>query len=194
MANIRAKMNYCPICGKLYAVNPTKMCERCFFKEQEKIKVAQEYMKKNPDATLTDVVEYAKLHKATVKYMKNAGLLPEDMEEEVVHPCKGCGKPISRGTLCEACAAGIHSEINRAQAQYDLDNPEQAEKRKQAQEEKEAYYQKIGNAFKKMGTKKKEEAKLAALPEASVDDFQKLATSLMTQVAMAKSKKKFNKE
>lgn len=196
MSKLRQKLNYCPVCGKLYAVNAAKMCERCLKKEDEKIILAAEYLENHPNATLAEVMEVTKIHKNTIIRMAKSGMLGEEFEDAITHPCRRCGAPITRGDFCPRCAAmlsGTLSELQgRVQANIDAADPEAAEQRRKNKEANEEYIKKLEEAFKNMGTKKKTSASAGGeeLPETSVEDFQKLAAAFMTKAAMLKMKKK----
>ena len=196
MTKLRQKLNYCPVCGKLYAVNAAKMCERCLQKEDEKIILAAEYLENHPNATLTELMDVTKIHKNTIIRMAKSGMLGEEMEDAITHPCRRCGAPITRGDFCPRCAAMLSGTLNelqgRVQAKIDAADPQAAEQRRKNKEANEEYIRKLEEAFKNMGTKKKTSAGAAGeeLPEASVEDFQKLAAAFMTKAAMLKMKKK----
>lgn len=195
MSKLRSKLNYCPVCGKLYAVNAAKMCERCLEKEEEKIVMAADYLTSHPQATLSEVMEFTKMHKNTVLRMYKSGMLGDEAEDLIKHPCRRCGKPISRGDFCPSCAAFIGANLSEIQgnmqAKIDAADPEAAEQRRKNREENEEYFKKLENAFKNMG-EKKSAAKKAAQEEASemgVEDFQKLAAAFMTRAAMIKKQR-----
>lgn len=194
MSILRQKLNYCPVCGKLYAVNSAKMCERCIQKEDEKIVQAAEFIENHPEATLKDVIEATKIHKSTIIRMVKSGMLGEEFEDALTHPCRRCGKPITRGDFCSSCAAIISGNLNRMQgnlqASIDAADPEAAEQRRKNKEANEEYIKKLETAFKNMGTKKSEQTVESEVPETSVEDFQKLAAAFMTRAAMIKMQKK----
>ena len=197
MSKLRQKLNYCPVCGKLYAVNAAKMCEKCLQKEDEKIVMAADYIAEHPNATLAEIMEVTKIHKSTVMRMVKSGMLGEEFEEALTHPCRRCGAPITRGDFCPRCAAYISGNLNelqgRVQAKIDAADPEAAEQRRKNKEANEEYIKKLEDAFKNMGTKKKEAKGQEEVPETSVEDFQKLAAAFMTKAAMIKMKRKTNK-
>lgn len=196
MSKLRQKLNYCPVCGKLYAVNAAKMCERCLQKEDEKIILAAEYLENHPNATLAEIMEVTKIHKNTIIRMAKSGMLGEEFEDAITHPCRRCGAPITRGDFCPRCAALLSGTLNelqgRVQANIDAADPEAAEQRRKNKEANEEYIKKLEEAFKNMGSSKKAAKNAGAeqLPEASVEDFQKLAAAFMTKAAMLKMQRK----
>lgn len=200
MSILRQKLNYCPVCGKLYAVNSAKMCEKCLQKEDEKIVKAAEFIESHPEATLKDVMEATKIHKSTVIRMVKSGMLGEEFEEALTHPCRRCGKPITRGDFCPSCASLISGNLSKiqgsVQAKIDAADPEAAEQRRKNKEANEEYLRKLEEAFKNTNTNtntsanKKEQATESEVPETSVEDFQKLAAAFMTRAAMIKMKRK----
>ena len=197
MSILRQKLNYCPVCGKLYAVNSAKMCEKCLQKEEEKIVKAAEFIENHPNATLRDVIEATKIHKNTIIRMVKSGMLGEEFEDDALtHPCRRCGKPITRGDFCPSCVALISGNLSKIQGnvqrKIDAADPEAAEQRRKNKEANEEYLRKLEEAFKNTNTstKKKPEATESEVPETSVEDFQKLAAAFMTRAAMIKMKKK----
>ena len=147
MSKLRQKLNYCPVCGKLYAVNAAKMCERCLQKEDEKIILAAEYLESHPNATLAEVMEVTKIHKNTIIRMAKSGMLGEEFEDSITHPCRRCGAPITRGDFCPRCAAMLSGTLNelqgRVQANIDAADPEAAEQRRKNKEANEEYIKKL---------------------------------------------------
>ena len=197
MSILRQKLNYCPVCGKLYAVNSAKMCEKCLQKEEEKIVQAAEFIENHPEATLKDIMEATKIHKSTIIRMIRSGMLDEGFEDDALaHPCRRCGKPITRGDFCPSCAALISGNLSKmqgsVQAKIDAADPKAAEQRRKNKEANEEYIKKLEGAFKNTNTStnKKEETTESEVPETSVEDFQKLAAAFMTRAAMIKMQKK----
>lgn len=196
MSILRQKLNYCSVCGKLYAVNSAKMCKDCLQKEDEKIVKAAEYIESHPQATLKEIMEVTKIHRNTIIRMAKAGLLGEEMEDNITHPCRKCGAPITKGDFCPRCAAILSGTLNalqtNIQAKIDALDPAAAEQRRKNKEANEEYIKKLEEAFRKMpspGQKAKKAEPEADIPEASVEDFQKLAVAFMTKAAMIKKQK-----
>jgi len=102
------KAKNCPKCGNIYIETGHKLCPDCYKEFQSKALEVCSFMRDNPNATTKEVMEAMKVDISTIRRMAREGYFEQ---ETVSYPCKKCGAPIFKGTLCAKCLNKIQKNL-----------------------------------------------------------------------------------
>jgi predicted amidophosphoribosyltransferase len=101
----------CPRCGRVFTKVKAPVCPACVKEDDETFERVRELVKENPNLSVGDVAEQAKVSvKRVIQYIRDGRLeVSTGMSGEV--GCSQCGRPISKGRFCEKCAVEIKTNI-----------------------------------------------------------------------------------
>lgn len=102
------KAKNCPKCGNIYIDTGRKLCPDCYKEYQAKALEVCSYMRDNPDATTEEIIKAMEIDVAFIRRMARDGYFES---ESVSYPCKKCGAPIFKGSLCAKCLGKIQKNL-----------------------------------------------------------------------------------
>lgn len=105
----------CPSCGAIFV--PTKfrdVCETCHKEEEIKFDKVYNFIRKstNRTATIQMIVEATDVEEELVLKFIKTGRIRTSLNPNLGYPCEKCGKPISKGRICDDCSHSIRSELD----------------------------------------------------------------------------------
>ena len=102
----------CPRCGRLFTKFRAPVCPACEKAEEETFKRIVEYIEENPLCNMRELSEAVNVPiKIITQYIRDGRLeVSKGMMGDIT--CSSCGKPISSGRYCEACATDISMGVN----------------------------------------------------------------------------------
>lgn len=106
------KIKNCPMCGKLFSDTGTHVCMDCYRKVQEKEMEVVNYVRDNPGAKVSDIIEATEASEKLIKKMIREGRF-EQIGVKMSYPCAKCGAPIISGKLCAKCQEAMHKELQK---------------------------------------------------------------------------------
>lgn len=96
----------CPRCGKVFVRVSRPLCPQCIRDEDEMIEKVKDYLHEHKGASLTEVVEATEAEEALVlRLIREGRILVSDAN--VAIKCERCGRSISEGRFCNACASEL---------------------------------------------------------------------------------------
>lgn len=102
------KAKNCPKCGNVYIEIGHKVCPDCYKDIQAKELEVCAYIRDNPDATVEKIIKDIGVDVALIRRMAREGYFEE---KPMSYPCKKCGSPIFKGSLCVKCMSKIQKNI-----------------------------------------------------------------------------------
>lgn len=104
------KLKNCRGCGKLFMSTGDPFCHDCLTKQSADEERIIEYVRKNPECTVTDIVNALGIAEGVVRRLVERGRLFQ-AGIDYFYPCRLCGAPIVSGQYCRKCAGRLKSEI-----------------------------------------------------------------------------------
>lgn len=102
------KAKNCPKCGNIYMEIGKGMCPACYREFQGKALEVCAYMRDNPEASTEEVVEAMEVDMSFIRKMSREGYFEN---KNVSYPCKKCGAPIYKGSICSKCLGKIKKNL-----------------------------------------------------------------------------------
>lgn len=93
----------CPRCGKVFARVSRNLCPQCVREEDEMTEKVKQYLREHKGASLSEVVEATGAEESLVLRLIREGRIIVSDGEPALN-CQRCGRPISEGRFCSACA------------------------------------------------------------------------------------------
>ena len=112
------KMRNCRGCGKLFLSRGPIYCPACLEKQAEDEHRIIDYVRKNPDCTIPDIVNALEINEPIVRRLIEEGRLFQ-AGIDFYYPCVKCGAPISVGQYCDRCAKKLKADILSEQRKRD---------------------------------------------------------------------------
>lgn len=104
-------MRNCPKCGNVFTYISNPICRDCQEIEDGIFETVRSYIKEHNDKTLEEVSNATDVSvKKILKYIKE-GKIELAEGTGITVPCDGCGKPITKGRYCGACADKIKNKF-----------------------------------------------------------------------------------
>lgn len=125
-----AEIRNCPGCGKLYMVNPRKLCPECQDQEIRDEDTVAAYLRDTKHASLAQICHDTGVKESVVLRMIKRGSITDG----VTYPCEACGKPIERGQYCDECAHRLQQDLAELQPKKPV------EKKPEKQDARERMY------------------------------------------------------
>lgn len=95
----------CKECGKLFFKTSVDICPECQKKEEEDFNRVKDYLKKNPTASIPEIIEATEVSEAKISKFIRAGRL------SIKPTCESCGKVIDSGRFCPECRVKLLREV-----------------------------------------------------------------------------------
>lgn len=116
----------CPRCSKLFKHRGYPLCPDCIAKVDDDYITVRDYLYKNPQAGIQEIVDNTEVDYKSVSYLVRTGRLTfADGVDTGVH-CESCGANITSGSLCPECV----NKFNQAAADWAPKAPEVTPQRK----------------------------------------------------------------
>ncbi|MFZ5968981.1 MAG: TIGR03826 family flagellar region protein [Bacillota bacterium] len=111
MADIRN----CKECGKIFSYEGfSRVCPRCRQKDEDAFRIVKEYVYDHPRATITEVAEETGVDEDKIlRYLREGKLEIVGDGSTLVLGCERCGKGITTGRFCDACAREMEVEFKK---------------------------------------------------------------------------------
>jgi len=113
-------MNFknCPRCGKAFSSSMEIVCPACVKKEAEMFERVYEYVKENPNCSISEVSEACEVStKRILQYIREGRIeASSGMQDDVV--CSQCGVPIRTGRMCGKCLSATSSKVSNMKETY----------------------------------------------------------------------------
>lgn len=104
-----AKLRNCISCGKIFSsLYGEKMCPACKEAQDRLENTVIDYVRDHPKTRMTEIVKETGATDLVIRRLMEAGRL---VGANLNYPCKKCGKGITRGQFCDACAKEIEAEV-----------------------------------------------------------------------------------
>ena len=114
----------CSRCGALFNKISTDYCKNCYEEEEKLLRKTQEFLRKNRNAALFEVVDAVEVEQWMIEKWVVEKRITINSPEEVIgkYFCSSCGREVKAGqTLCKTC------QFKRL-ASPKKNNPEKTEK------------------------------------------------------------------
>lgn len=107
------EMRNCPRCKRIFSYINSPICSDCEKEEEKIFESVREYIKVNPDSSLSIVSEETGVSpKKILKYVKEGKLeISKGMGLHGENKCEQCGKPITKGKYCDTCVIKINQQV-----------------------------------------------------------------------------------
>lgn len=105
----------CTKCGKIfnYVMGPT-VCPECKKSLEEKFKEARVFIRKNPDANMSDVAQACNTDIKQIRQWIREERLSFSKDSAIGIDCEMCGKTIKTGRYCADCKKEVTHNLNSA--------------------------------------------------------------------------------
>lgn len=121
-----AELANCETCGKVFVKTASPICPSCRKELEEKFERVWRYIRKkeNREATVIEVHEATGVEEKLIFQWIKEGRLKVKEFVNLAYPCASCGKPIQTGNLCEACASRLKKDLDRFEADEEMQKKE----------------------------------------------------------------------
>lgn len=104
----------CKKCGKIFAYLGRALCPVCLQKEEADFESIKKFLDDNPNAKAEDIEEGTGIPlEQIMNYLESGRLILKEGAPALLK-CRSCGKPITTGMLCEACAGRLAHKFEEA--------------------------------------------------------------------------------
>jgi ribosomal protein L32 len=97
-----AKIRQCSHCGRIFQSFGGQLCFDCNDEMEQSFIKVRDYIYINPEADVASITEDTGVNEKWVLYFLREKRLTLAAEDEALR-CSQCGKPISRGRVCDDC-------------------------------------------------------------------------------------------
>ena len=105
----------CTRCGKLFNyVTGQPICMECRKNLEEKFKDVRHYIKRNPNANISEVAEANEVDIKQIRQWIREERLSFSSESAIGIECERCGKTIKTGRFCEECKKEVTGDLRSA--------------------------------------------------------------------------------
>ncbi|MCL1884568.1 MAG: helix-turn-helix domain-containing protein [Defluviitaleaceae bacterium] len=102
----------CPRCRKVFVKRHDSICDTCVKEEEHIFDRVRDYIKENPDKTVSQVAEICEVSvKRIIQYIRD-GRIEAGVGMSGDITCSKCGKPILIGRMCEKCILETNFMVN----------------------------------------------------------------------------------
>lgn len=118
----------CPRCGKLFNKISSPICVTCEAEEERIFLMVREYIEKNKNATVSEVVQATGVSlKKIQRYLKEGRIEATDGMEGALR-CSSCGASIPSGRMCKSCIEEVEQNAQDMKKNLTAKNDETAKK------------------------------------------------------------------
>ena len=104
----------CRSCGKMiqYKGFGLPICPQCLKILDEKFRDVKDYLKKNPNATITELAEEVEVPVTQINQWIREERLVFSKDSPIGIDCEGCGTMIKSGRYCPTCKAKMLNQLD----------------------------------------------------------------------------------
>lgn len=109
----------CPKCGDFFNYTGIReICPKCAMAEEKLYEEVYRFLRKreNRAATVDRIVEATGVEKELLYKWVKKNRLQQALFPNLGYPCDNCGRLTSKGKLCDDCANGLKSDLNKFEA------------------------------------------------------------------------------
>lgn len=109
----------CPKCGDFFNYTGVReICPKCAMAEEKMYEEVYRFLRKreNRAATVERIVEATGVERELLYKWVKKNRLQQALFPNLGYPCDNCGRLTSKGKLCDDCASGLKSELNKFEA------------------------------------------------------------------------------
>jgi len=101
----------CPRCGRVFVRTTKPICDTCVKEEEANFDRVRDYVKEHPNRSIKEVSEICEVPiKRILQYVRD-GRIDASPGIAADVTCSKCGKPITKGRMCEKCAVDVNMQI-----------------------------------------------------------------------------------
>lgn len=118
----------CSRCGILFNRISADKCATCYKEEEQLFQETQNYIRKNPQTSMADVLENVDIEQELLEqWIEEKRIQFHDTEvTESKTICIYCGRPINQGEkICKTC---MYKQITRKKNRHSVSDPQEEEK------------------------------------------------------------------
>lgn len=94
----------CPDCGALFVDHGAGLCPDCVAKEEAAIQQCNALLRAGEVADVASLANKTGIEERLILRLLRKGRLLAQASAPLQYPCANCGKPITQGKWCSACA------------------------------------------------------------------------------------------
>lgn len=104
----------CAKCGRMFAgESHQRFCSNCSENDEDQFKIVREYIYDNPNSTVKETAEATEVSEEKIlKFLRQGKLTLKG--DGVGLDCERCGKSITTGRFCDACAREMEQGFKQA--------------------------------------------------------------------------------
>lgn len=97
----------CPKCGRVFTRIKDTLCPDCLKKEEDTYNLVRDYIKANPNSTMTQITKDTGVSTRKInKYLRDGRLEVTSGISDFLK-CMSCGVPITTGKFCRNCSSKL---------------------------------------------------------------------------------------
>lgn len=105
----------CVRCKKVFDKTTTPICGACLQKEEENYELVYQYLKENPNKSVTEISAATEVsEKLILKFFRDGRFVDVVSSDYKVLRCEKCGVDIESGIYCASCKMTMGKDINKA--------------------------------------------------------------------------------
>ena len=105
----------CRDCGRLFNyISGPRRCPECQKKLEEKFQQVKEFLRQNPDSTISQTATENDVTVKQIKQWIREERLEFTEDSPIKLPCENCGTMIRAGKYCEKCKATMAKNLSNA--------------------------------------------------------------------------------
>lgn len=103
----------CEKCGKVFdSEGDEALCSECYLEDKKELKKVKDYLNRDPLASIMDVCNKTGVPQAQIlRFIKDGNLKIRGPLEGF--KCRLCGRPVSKGTICDECRGKIEKGFDK---------------------------------------------------------------------------------
>lgn len=105
----------CRECDRIFSHPTNKLCPQCIRDQNNQFNLVKDYLRKNPNSLLREVVQETEVSIERIKEFIKEGRL-KIVPPDYYHECQLCGTKITSGKICNKCQLELR--------QYEPQKPE----------------------------------------------------------------------
>lgn len=109
----------CKLCSKIYTYTGNTFCPNCVREVDKHFRTVKDFLYKNPNLTITEVVDQTGIDERIVLYFLREGRLEMSTAGDFLK-CETCGASITTGRICSKCANGLSAVFDGVVAKQKL--------------------------------------------------------------------------
>ncbi len=94
----------CAMCSRMFKYKGNPLCPACIQRLDKEYVVVRDYLYDHPTAGIQELAEETKIEESAILHMVRTGRLTFAEGVDTGIHCTSCGRPITRGTMCDSCS------------------------------------------------------------------------------------------